>query len=164
MHMLGIEYTRRAVDFYPGNERRSEWFLAINPLGQLPVIDDDGHVLRDAQAILVYLAARYDPTRRWYPLDHPARLGDVAQWLAFVDGLTATASAARLHDGFAYDFDVDACRAGAHCLLRVLDEHLWFAEAEGGEWLCAGAHPTITDIACFPYVMLSEEGGVSRQD
>ena len=27
----------------------------------------DGLVLRDAQAILVYLAARYDPTRHWYP-------------------------------------------------------------------------------------------------
>ena len=28
----------------------------------------------------------------------------------------------------------------------------------------AGAHPTIADVACFPYIMLSEEGGISRQD
>ena len=47
---------------YPGREHKSEWFLRINPLGQLPVIDDDGFMLRDAQAILVYLASRYDPT------------------------------------------------------------------------------------------------------
>ena len=100
MSILGVEYTKRAVDFYPGLEHRSAWFLELNPLGQLPVLDDDGLVLRDAQAILVYLAARYDSTRHWYPLDDPARLGEVSQWLAFADSITTTASAARLHDGF----------------------------------------------------------------
>jgi glutathione S-transferase len=44
----------------------------------------------------------------------------------------------------------------------VLDEHLWFAEQEGQDWLCSTGHPTIADIACFPYVMLSEEGGINR--
>ena len=45
---------------------------------------------------------------------------------------------------------------------RVLDEHLWFAEQQGQGWLCSPDHPTIADLACFPYVMLSEEGGISR--
>jgi glutathione S-transferase len=61
-----------------------------------------------------------------------------------------------------YEFDIDKCRAGAHALFRVLDEYLWFAEQQGQDWLCPGDHPTIADIACFPYVMLSEEGGISR--
>ena len=47
---------------------------------------------------------------------------------------------------------------------RILDEHLWFGEQQGRDWICAAAHPTIADIACFPYIMLSEEGGISRQD
>ncbi len=162
MAMLGVEYTRIPIDFYPGREHKSPKFLKINPLGQLPVIDDDGLILRDSQAILVYLASRYDPDRRWYPTGDPALLGDMQMWLGFADGLTATASMARLHDGMFYDADIEACRAGAHRLFRVLDEHLWFAEQEGQDWLCPGAHPTIADIACFPYVMLSEEGGVSR--
>jgi glutathione S-transferase len=85
-------------------------------------------------------------------------------WLAFADAVTGTASAARLHDGFFYEFDVDACRAGAHRLFRVLDEHLWLAERERQDWVCSSANPTIADIACVPYVMLSEEGGISRQD
>lgn len=162
--ILGVEYEAVPVDFYPGGEHKSARFLKINPLGQLPVIDDDGFLLRDAQAILVYLAAKHDPSRRWYPADDAARLGEVGQWLAFADGITATASAARLHDGLFYDLDVAAARAGAHQLFRVLDEHLWFAEQEGRDWICAASHPTIADIACFPYVMLSEEGGISRQD
>jgi glutathione S-transferase len=164
MSILGIEYETVPIDFYPGREHKSDWFLRINPLGQLPVIEDDGLVLRDAQAILVHLAAKYDASRLWYPLDEPLRLGEVSQWLAFADGITATSSAARLHDGLFYDFDIEACRAGAHRLFRILDEHLWFGEQEGRDWLCPGDHPTIADIACFPYVILSEEGGISRQD
>lgn len=164
MNMLGIDYEAVPVDFYPGREHKSEWFLQINPLGQLPVLDDDGFVLRDAQAILVYLAAKYDRSGRWYPTDNPETLGLISQWMAFADGITATASAARLHDGLFYDFDIDACRTGAHRLFRILDEHLWFEERKDQDWICPGDHPTVADIACFPYVILSEEGGISRQD
>ena len=163
MSILGIEHETVPVDFHPGEEHKSAWFRELNPLGQLPVIEDDGLVLRDAQAILVHLASNYDPTERWYPLGDPGLLGVIGQWLAFSDGITATAAAARLHDGLFRDVDVEACRAGAHRLFRVLDEHLWFREAEGQDWICPGQHPTIADIACFPYVILSEEGGVSRQ-
>jgi len=162
MNILGVKFERIALDFYPGREHRSPWFLKINPLGQLPVIDDDGFVLRDAQAILVYLAGKYDPSGLWYPQGAAEMQGRIAQWLGFADAITATASAARLHDGLFYDVDIDKARAGAHALFRVLDEHLWFAEQEGQDWLCSSRHPTIADIACFPYVMLSEEGGINR--
>ena len=38
-------------------------------------------------------------------------LGEIGQWLAFADGITATASAARLHDGLFYELDIEAARA-----------------------------------------------------
>ena len=76
LSILGIAPEIRTVDFYPGREHKSPGFLKINPLGQLPVIDDDGLVLRDAQAILVYLAARYDASQRWYPARGGGRRGD----------------------------------------------------------------------------------------
>ncbi|MCX7299205.1 MAG: glutathione S-transferase [Rhodobacterales bacterium] len=161
---LGLAYTSVPIEFHPGRAHKGADFLRINPLGQLPVIDDDGFVLRDAQAILTYLAARYDPARTWYPVSDARLLGEVGQWLAFADSITATASAARLHDSFFHDLDVDAARAGAHRLFRILDAHLWFAEQEGRIWLCPAPQPTIADIACFPYVILSEEGGIFLQD
>ena len=72
---------------------------------------------------------------------------------------------ARLHDALFYThIDADAARTGAHKLFRILDEHLFFAEEMDQGWLCPGDHPTIADVACFPYVMLSEEGDVSRID
>jgi glutathione S-transferase len=162
MGILDVPFERVAIDFYPAREHKSRWFLEINPLGQLPVIDDDGFVLRDSHAILVYLAAKYDQSGKWHPHAEPQMAAKVAEWLAFADSITATASAARLHDGLFYEFDVEKCRAGARALFRVLDEHLWFAEQQGLNWLCPGDHPTIADIACFPYVMLSEEGGIPR--
>lgn len=164
MAILGVEYTSVPVDFYPGWEHKSAEFAKINPLGHIPVIDDDGFMLRDAHAILVYLASRYDPHRRWYPVDDPERLGETAQWMLFAEGTTNTASSARLHDNLGYDFDIDAVRAGAHKLFRVMDEHLWFREREGSDWVVSGAHPTIADIALFPDVAMSEEGGIYRLD
>ena len=164
LNILGVDFDSHPIDFYPGREHKSRWFLEINPLGQLPVLEVDDMVLRDAQAILTYLALKYDRTGRWFPTSDPERAGQVAQWLAFADAITATASAARLHDGMFYDLDVEAARRNGHRLFRILDEHLWFMERGGSNWLCPGDHPTIADIACFPYVSLSEEGGISRID
>ncbi|MSQ51180.1 MAG: glutathione S-transferase [Betaproteobacteria bacterium] len=163
LHLLGLAYQSVLVDFHPAREHRQAPFLAINPLGQIPVLEDGELRLRDAQAILVYLAMRYDTTQRWHPRDS-ASAGRIAMWLAFADGLTATLSTARLHDAMFHDGDPRRARAGAHRLLRVLDEHLWFAERDGERWVASADAPTIADIACFPYVMLSEEAGVSREE
>jgi glutathione S-transferase len=162
MAALRIPFERIELDFYPGCEHQSPEFLAINPLGQLPVMDADGFILRDAQAILVYLARKHDQAGLWNPCDSAENQGRIAMWLAFAQSLSTTAGAARLHDSMFHDVDIDACRTAAHASLRVLDEHLWFAEQEGQHWLCSREHPTIADIACFPDVMLCEEGGISR--
>ena len=162
---LGVAYRTVPVDFFPGREHKSAAFLAnVNPLGQLPVIDDDGFVLRDAQAILVYLASRYDPQGRWYPADAKLR-GEVAQWLATADEITRTASAARLHDALGYHhLDIEACRTGARAVFRVLDDHLAERATEGLRWLASAPDATIADLACFPYVALAGEGGISLDE
>ena len=162
---LGMAYQTVPVDFFPGREHKSAAFLAdVNPLGQLPVIDDAGFMLRDAQAILVYLASRYDAGGRWYP-DNPSLRGEVAQWLATADEITRTASAARLHDALGYHhLDIDACRAGARAVFRVLDDHLGERATEGLHWLASAPDATIADLACFPYVALAGEGGISLDE
>jgi glutathione S-transferase len=174
---LGLPYQTVPVDFFPGRTHKSAAFLAnVNPLGQLPVIDDDGFVLRDAQAILVYLASRYDPPDppgppgpqgpqgHWYPAD-PKLRGQVAMWLATADEITRTASAARLHDALGYHhLDIEACRAGARAVFRVLDDHLAEQAGQGLRWLASAPEPTIADLACFPYVALAGEGGISLDE
>jgi len=163
LSFLNLDYISKKIEFYPSEEHKSEIFLKINPLGQLPVISDGGLILRDAQAILVYLASKYDKTNKWYNVNDPEMLGSVSQWLAFGDSITGSASAARLHDTlFYHNFNIDKCRETAHSQFRILDEHLFFQEELGCNWICKGGCPSIADIACFPYVALSEEGGISR--
>jgi glutathione S-transferase len=163
LNMLGLAYRTVLVDFHPERHHKDPAFLQINPLGQLPVLEDNELRLRDAQAILFYVALRYDAERNWHPAN-PASAGRVAMWLAFAESLTTTISAARLHDALFHDADVTRARAGALRLLRVLDEHLWFAERDGDAWIASTNRPTIADVACFPYVMLSEEGGIPREE
>ena len=119
--------------------------------------------LRDAQAILVYLAGRYDAARRWYPTD-PALQGRIAMWLSFAGGEIMNSSAARLHDMLGYDFDIERARAAAHDAFRVLDDHLTDQGIRGHGWIVDGSHPTIADIACFPYVALAGDGGITIED
>ena len=156
LSFLGLDYEKRPVDFYPGAEHKSPEFLGINPLGQLPVLDDEGQVLRDAQAILVHIATKYGMGTNWYPVE---RAGAVQQWLAFADGITGTASAARLHDLLGYDLEIDKARADAHRLFRVLEDHVCHQEFKGSGWL-VGETATIADIACFPYTAMAGDGGI----
>ena len=55
---LGLDYDNVAVDFATG-ETRQPTYLAINPNGHVPAIDDDGFVLWESMAINLYLAKKY---------------------------------------------------------------------------------------------------------
>ncbi len=153
---LGQSFEKQAINFHPGREHKAAWFIdEVNPLGQIPVLQDGDLLLRDAQAILVYLASAYDRGGRWYPGDARVR-GEIQLWLGVAEDITRSASAARLHDGFGFaHVDVGAARRAAHALFRQLDDHL-----AAHRWLASTTHPTIADLACFPYVALAPEGGI----
>lgn len=52
---MGLAYERRTVPF---DQPRPDWYLAVNPVGGIPTLDDDGFVVAESSAILRYLAAR----------------------------------------------------------------------------------------------------------
>lgn len=163
LSILGVAYETVSVDIYPGADNRAASFLKLNPDGTLPVLVDDAVTAINAPRCLAYLASKYDPVRRWYP-EQGAHIPEVLGWLEFARGLSESAGVARTGVAFGWDADLPALQSEAHRLLRQLDEHLWFGEKQGRNWLVEAEHPTIADIAVFPDVVLSEEGGVSRQD
>ena len=55
---LGIEYENIPIDFANDGTRTPE-YLAINPNGHVPAIDDDGFILWESMAINLYLAKKY---------------------------------------------------------------------------------------------------------
>lgn len=70
MRMLEVPFEAVDVDAAAGDLRQPA-FLALNRFGQVPVIEDGGIVVADSNAILTYLARRYDPTSAWMPSAPP---------------------------------------------------------------------------------------------
>ncbi|WP_315140293.1 glutathione S-transferase [Achromobacter marplatensis] len=156
LSLLEVPHHRVDVDLRQAEQKRPE-FLAMNAFGQVPVIDDNGVVVADSNAILVYLAKRYGGGA-WLPED-AAGAAQVQRWLSVAAGpLAGGPAAARLVTVFGASFDVDATLARAHALLAVMDREL--AQRD----FLAGADPTIADVACYAYVAHAPEGNVSLAD
>jgi glutathione S-transferase len=164
LSFLDVKHQSVAVDVYPGRANETSAFRTKSPLARMPVLEDDASTLWDWQAILVYLAERYDSGGAWFPSNDRARAALIMQWLSVARDMQATAGLARLHEAMFVDADIEACRIKAHDLMRYLDEHLWFQEQSGQQWILDGTSPTLADLAPFPAVMLSEEGGVDRRN
>ena len=159
--LLGVDYTVRAVDFYPGFEHRSDAMLALNPAGTLPILTAGDMVLTESSAMLAWLALNHDPEGSWYPACDPVLGPQVQQWLAFSGRLTNSAGLARLNAILNWPVDGDAVRKAAVTDLRELELALTDRVLEGRTWL-VGDGPTIADIACFPYVALSPDAGLEH--
>jgi glutathione S-transferase len=160
LSLLGIEYRKIAINFFPAFEHRSPAFRKINPLGQLPAITDGDLVLRDAQAILAYLAKSYDRSGRWLP-EEPAAFGQTMQWLFFAASELSPATAARLHTILNWPVDGPAAIQAARKAFRIVDDHMTRREFDGAEWV-VGDHPTLADLILFPSIALSNDFGVEH--
>ncbi len=76
----GLDFEPMPVDTRSGAQFTPE-FLAINPNAKVPVIDDDGVIVFDSNAILLYLAEK---TGKFLPADPKASRGELLSWLMFV--------------------------------------------------------------------------------
>ena len=150
--LLGVPHEAVEVDLKAGAHKRPE-FLALNPFGQVPVLDDDGTVVPDANAILVYVARKLGRTD-WLPED-AAGAAAVQRWLSVAAGeLAYGPAAARLVTVFGADFRPAEVIGRAHTLLARMETHL-----VGRDWL-VGAGPTIADVALYSYLAGAPEGNV----
>ena len=154
--MLDLPLTLIDVDL-AGGEQRQPAFLRFNRFGQVPVIDDEGTVVADANAILMYLALRYG-AEHWVPRE-PLHAARVQQWLSQAAGaLSRGAATARAINVFRLQRDTTAAVQEAYWLFERVEGAL--AEG-GGLWLAGGSQPTIADIAMYTYTAHAPEGGAS---
>ena len=75
---LGIAYEREDVGGKFGKNRTPE-YLALNPNGLVPTIDDDGFILWESNSIVRYLAAQHGNGKLW-PQDPQAAAG-ASRWM-----------------------------------------------------------------------------------
>ncbi|WP_170394860.1 glutathione S-transferase family protein [Ruegeria arenilitoris] len=152
--IAGINHDVIDVDL-AGGEHKREPFLAMNPAGQVPVLEDGDVVITDSNAILVYLARKYAPS--YLPAD-PVHEAEVQKFLTLAAGEIAFGpAAARLINVFKAPLNKDFTHATAAKVLAKLDAHL-----EGREWLVGDA-PTIADVAIYSYTAHAPEGDVSLE-
>lgn len=149
LSLLGLAFEEIVIYTADGEHKKAP-YLAINPRGQVPTLDDDGTIVWDSMAILVYLARKYGG-ETWLPTD-PKGMAEVTQWLAL--------AANEIQYGLQYargilkgirKGDYDDYAARARLALDVLEKHL-----QSNAWLACG-RPTIADIACHSYVALADE-------
>ncbi|NEQ67227.1 MAG: glutathione S-transferase [Symploca sp. SIO2D2] len=157
LSVLGIEHQYVRVDLMKGEHKQPE-FLAINPFGQVPILVDDELVIQDAQAILTYLARRYGD-ESWLPTDAES-LSRIMRWLSTTTGeVRQGPENARLYYLFGVtNINIERATTKAHQILKLLNDHL-----EKHTWL-EFEHPTIADIAVFPYVALAADGKIPLED
>jgi glutathione S-transferase len=151
--LIGIDAEIVDVDL-AGGEHKQPAFLALNPFGQIPVLEDNGLVIADSNAILTYLAKKHAP--EWLPED-AAGAAAVQRWLSVASGEIAYGPcAARLVTVFGAKFDTEEVIARAHRILALIDGQLI-----DRTWITAD-RPTIADVALYSYIARAPEGNVDR--
>ena len=154
--LLKVPYEKVYVD-WDAKEHKSAAFLKMNPRGQVPVMEIEGRRFWDSTAHLVYIARKYGG-EKWYPTE-PVDMAEVSQWLAFAQnevyfGLQWARGVVKgLKTG-----NVEEYRGYGR---KALDTLTW--RLKDHEWLALD-HPTIADVACYPYIKRAPEGGFNLDE
>jgi glutathione S-transferase len=157
LNQLGIPCTIVPIDILKGGSRTGE-FLKINPNGRTPVLDDNGFVLAESNAILAYLARG----TKFLPDDRP-QWALVFQWMFFEqyshEPYIATSRFLLQHrpDTPERAAALAVRRDGGWAALKVMEGHL-----AKNDFFVGGY--TIADIALFAYTQVSHEGGFPLDD
>jgi len=153
--LLELPFEVVELNMRAGDNRKPE-YLAINPFGQVPTIQDGDLTLSDSNAILVYLAKTYGDAS-WLP-DEPRAAAAVQRWLSLAAGQIAYGPcSARLVTVFGAPLHHETAKAIAVKLFDVIDREL------ATKPFAAGDHVTIADIAAHTYIAHAPEGGVSLE-
>ena len=148
-------YVTKLVSIFEGEGRRPE-FLAISPTGSVPVLElEDGRVLTESNAILVYLAegTRYLPANSW-------DRAQVLRWMFFEEDFIQNGLASLRHWTMTGKLArrssemIGAKRSISLKTLAILDRWL-----TGREFLTDSGY-TVADISIFGYTSLAGEAGI----
>lgn len=145
MH-LGCAFEAVLVDLPAGAHKKAE-FLALNPNGMIPVLDDDGFVLSESTAIGVYLAEKTKSDL--LPSDLKER-ANVMRWLSWEQSHFNPACGMivfenlfkKMFGGTRDQKAVDVAIEKFHRFAAVLDAQL--ADKD----FLAGSKVTLADFAC----------------
>lgn len=154
--LLARPFLLEEVDIFAGENRTPE-FLAMNPEGRVPLLDVDGRLLAESNAILFYLAEG----TRFLPGD-PLDRAEALRWMFFEQnshepGIAAARFWLRQVRGGRdlRTHDVDRWMEEGYAALKVMERHL-----DGRRYFVADTL-SIADIALYAHTHVAEEGDFS---
>ena len=159
LELSGTPWQPVFVDFFKG-EARSPAFLAVNPMGEVPVLVDGDVNLSQSGMILDHIARR---SGKFGGADEAARQ-EIWRWILWDNHkLSGQAGTCRFLSNFLPEEKRPAgvipfLQGRLKAAYTVLDRHL-----EGRDWI-VGAGPTIADLSCAGYLYYPEPFGFDRAD
>jgi GST-like protein len=145
----GLPYQPVPIDTRKGDQFKPE-FLAVNPNAKVPAIDDDGVIVFDSNAILLYLAEK---TGKFLPVNTPANRGQLLSWLMFVASGVGPYSGQAVHFRHVAPKDLDYAhnryQYEAHRHYKILDDHLAKSRYMIGDTY------TIVDMALWGWIRMA---------
>src|SRR5882757_6719624 len=112
------------VDTRKGDQFKPE-FLKVNPNGKVPAIDDDGVLVFDSNAILLYLAEK---TGKFLAPNTPANRAQTLSWLMFIATGSGSYAGQAVHfkhfAAMGLEYAHQRYRFEAHLHYGILNEHL----------------------------------------
>ena len=150
---MALPYQVRVIDFAT-EEQKADWYVRLNPNGRIPTLEDDGFVVFESGAILIYLAEK---SGEFMPRDVQGR-SRVMQWLMFqmsaIGPMMGQANVFLRYFPEKIQPAIDRYQREVLRLFGVLNRQLASHEYIAGEY-------SIADMALWPWVSGHEWSGVS---
>ncbi len=145
----GVPYDLTHINFSK-QEQKAPDYLALNPNGNIPTIEDrsDGRAIFEAGAILLHLAEKYG---KFLPSD-PVKRSEVMQWMFFQVGHIGPMMGQAMYfqhiaapNGHEEPFSIRRYVDESRRLMEVMNTRL-----NGREWIAADEY-TIADMMLYPW-------------
>ncbi|MEL6282144.1 MAG: glutathione S-transferase family protein [Pseudomonadota bacterium] len=160
LNLIGADWEPVFVDFFNGAGRSPE-FLALNPMGEVPVLDGPKGVVTQSGAILHHLVESYGQFggETW-----PER-EEILRWM-FWDNhkLTGYTATLRFMTNFLPEEKRDAAVIAFLEGRRKIAFKVLEARLGAQDFVATPDRPTIEDISCCGYLYWLDEIGVDRAD
>jgi len=156
---LALPYELRFVSVFKGEQFTPE-FLALNPLGKVPVLVDSelDQPLAESGAILIWLAEK---SGKLLPIQ-PSDRYEVLQWLMIqmstIGPMLGQFTHYRLLPEGSEPYSLGRYEAIAKRLYTLVDDRL-----KDRQWIAGGSY-SIADIAIFPWAEYLERHGLSSEN
>jgi len=156
LNLCGVDWQPVFVDFFNGGSKTPE-YLALNSMGEVPVLVADELVISQSGVILDYLAEESDK----FHGKTASERREVLRWILFDNHkLTSYFATLRFMRRFAAQEENDVTHflhGRTESALKVLDRQV------SDRAFVAGERPTIADISLCGYLFWPEEAGFDWQ-